>query len=502
MCIYPETEHLILNVDDSDGARYAKTRILERAGLTVIEAGNGAEALEKAQKYKPVLILLDVKLPDINGMEVCRRLKADPETRSILVLQTSASYIGSADKVRALDGGADNYLVEPIEPEELIANVNALIRLGRLERELREIDRRRNEFLATLAHELRNPLGPIKYSVEILKHLDPQVPDPQRIARETILRHTDHLTRLVDDLLDVSRIAKGKISLRLDRVGLAAVVNNAVETSRSLIESRQHRLIIRGADTSEFVHGDAVRLTQIIANLLINAAKFTEVGGTIHLAVDTDENNVLVSIADSGIGIAQDNLESIFDIFSQSGRTTDKAYEGLGIGLSIVRTLVQLHGGRVEAFSEGVGRGSCFKVVLPKMIENISAPAERAGDHPVGKRRIVVVDDNRDSANALAQVLEFAGNQVATAFTAVDGFRLVSEFEPEIVFLDIGLPDKNGYEVATDMAQLPHRQHMLLVALTGYGQERDKEAAKNSGFDRHFVKPIEFEKLRELGISV
>jgi DNA-binding response OmpR family regulator len=233
---------LILNVDDNEGARYAKSRILVRAGFRVIEAADGKSALAMAREHTPELILLDVKLPDVNGMEVCRQLKADPDTRPVLVLQTSASYIGTSDKIRALEGGADNYLFEPIEPEELVANVTALLRLGRVERELRDVARRKDEFLATLAHELRNPLGPIRSAVELLCKLDPEVPPRQDNARKTILRHTGHLVRLVDDLLDVARISHGKITLHRERVELRTFIQSACELVAHIAEGRQQQL--------------------------------------------------------------------------------------------------------------------------------------------------------------------------------------------------------------------------------------------------------------------
>ena len=223
----PFSDSVILNVDDNEGARYAKSRTLTRAGFKGIEAASGSAALYRAREDNPDLVLLDVKLPDINGFEVCRLLKADPATRAILVLQTSASYIGVGDKIRALEGGADNYLFEPIEPEELVANVKALLRLGRVERELRDVDRRKDEFLATLAHELRNPLGPIRSAVELLCRLDPEVGERQDRARQTILRHTGHMVRLVDGLLDVARFSKGKITLHQERVELKTFVASA-----------------------------------------------------------------------------------------------------------------------------------------------------------------------------------------------------------------------------------------------------------------------------------
>ncbi|WP_229466187.1 hybrid sensor histidine kinase/response regulator [Pseudoduganella plicata] len=271
-------QSLILNVDDTDAARYAKTRILQRAGFNVIEAGSGTEALEKALAEGPDLVLLDTKLPDINGFEVCRRLKQDPHTAMVLVLQTSASYLASPDKVRALDSGADNYLFEPIEPDELVANVRALLRLGRVERELRDMDRRKDEFLAILAHELRNPLGPIRNAVELLRSLDPHVSAAQENARRVILRQTDHMVRLVDDLLDVSRISQGKIALRRTPVELRTLLHTAVETAEPNVSIRKHNLTVTLPDHDIWVDGDSVRLAQIVGNLLNNAAKFTPPG--------------------------------------------------------------------------------------------------------------------------------------------------------------------------------------------------------------------------------
>ncbi|HEX8603707.1 MAG TPA: hybrid sensor histidine kinase/response regulator, partial [Pseudoduganella sp.] len=275
---------LILNVDDTDAARYAKTRILQRAGFHVIEAGSGGEALQMVREQRPDLVLLDTKLPDINGFEVCRQLKHDPDTSMVLVLQTSASYLSSPDKVRALDSGADNYLFEPIEPEELVANVRALLRLSRVERELREMDQRKDEFLAILAHELRNPLGPIRNAVELLRSLDPHSSPAQENARRVILRQTDHMVRLVDDLLDVSRISQGKITLRRAEVELCGLLRSAAETADPNIAARQHVLAVKLPDHDIWVDGDSVRLTQVVGNLLNNAAKFTAPGGRIVLS--------------------------------------------------------------------------------------------------------------------------------------------------------------------------------------------------------------------------
>lgn len=500
---------LILNVDDSDGARYAKSRILTRAGLRVIEASNGEDALAKAHSESPALILLDVKLPDINGFEVCRRLKEDPVTQPILILQTSASFIGAADKIRALDGGADNYLVEPIEPDELIANVKALLRLGQVERELRDVDRRKDEFLATLAHELRNPLGPIRTALQLLRRLDPHVPESQENARNTIERHTDHLVRLVDDLLDVARISQGKISLRHEVVSVQSVVNNAVEICTQMIESKGHRLTLVVPDEQVEVRGDQIRLSQILANLLLNAAKFTPYGGDITLAVQVQHQQVYIRVSDNGIGIELDAAAAIFELFAQHGHLHDQVQDGLGIGLSLVKSLVELHGGSVNVSSGGVGKGSTFEVVLPMIAADSTqfptSGAQKAVHDLSGSpqaKKVLIVDDNKDAADTLAELLTMTGNAATVAYNGKQAIAAAQQFEPDIIFLDIGLPDMSGYEVASQLRGLATAKRFLIVALTGYGQEHDRQNALLSGFDDHFAKPVDFKKLAALGLSV
>ncbi|MBZ2209225.1 ATP-binding response regulator [Massilia soli] len=492
---------VILIVDDSDAARYARSRILIRAGFKVIEAATGNAALTMARENLPDLVLLDTKLPDINGMDVCRKLKADPETKAILVLQTSASYIAVADKIRALDGGADNYLFEPIEPEELVANVKALLRLAIVERELRDVDRRKDEFLATLAHELRNPLGPIRSSVELLCKLEPSVPDLQDRARRTIARHTDHLVRLVDDLLDVARISQGKITLHQERVELKSAVANARESVEGIIESRKHVLNVSLPENEVWIKGDHVRMCQIIGNLLHNAAKFTPPGGVVGLALTVEGDDAVVRISDNGIGLEEANIEFIFGLFAQDGHSGDRVQDGLGIGLSLVRSLVALHDGTVTATSPGLGKGSVFEVRLPAYPYDRSND-EQALDQNAGMAatRILVVDDNADAANTLAELLGIDGHDVVTAYSGRDALARAAEFQPRFVFLDIGLPDMTGYEVAAQMRKLAGMDSAVLIALTGYGQARDRELAMDAGFDEHVVKPIDFAKVTSLNL--
>ena len=491
-------DSLILNVDDNPGALYAKSRILTHAGFKVVEAASGSAALFRAREDKPDLVLLDVKLPDIDGFEVCRLLRNDPLTSAILVLQTSASYVGVGHKIKALEGGADNYLFEPIEPEELVANVKALLRLGRVERELRDVDRRKDEFLATLAHELRNPLGPIRSAVELLIALDPQVPAAQDRARKTILRHTGHLVRLVEDLLDVARISEGKITIHEERVELKSVCDSACESVAHALATRQQQFSVALPDQPVWIHGDHVRLSQIIGNLLHNAVKFTAPGGAIGLHAQVDGLQVVIRVSDSGIGIDPSKFQHIFDMFAQDGHASDRVQDGLGIGLALVRKLVVLHGGTVSATSAGIGKGSTFEVRLP--IDFSQAPAAPAvvDAAPGGPARILVVDDNADAADMLAELLRFDGHQTAVAYSGSAALAKAREFQPGVVFLDIGLPDMSGYQVAAQMRQVPGLENAMLIALTGYGQERDRALALNAGFDEHIVKPIDLDKVASM----
>jgi signal transduction histidine kinase len=492
---------LILNVDDTDAARYAKTRILQRAGFRVTEAGSGTEALEKAHAEAPDLVLLDTKLPDLNGFEVCRQLKQDPHTAMVLVLQTSASYLSSPDKVRALDSGADNYLFEPIEPEELVANVRALLRLGRVERELREMDRRKDEFLAILAHELRIPLGPIRNAVELLRSLDPHVSPAQENARRVILRQTDHMVRLVDDLLDVSRISQGKIALRRAPLELGGLLRSAVETAEPNVAGRQHVLTVQLPEQEIWVDGDSVRLAQIVGNLLNNAAKFTPPGGKIALAACVEDGHAVIRVSDNGIGIDPDQAGSIFDLFAQAGHSPDRVQDGLGIGLSLVRTLVNLHGGDVRVESRGLGEGATFEVRLPMLALTPQADTPDGHAAEPAKRtdtyRILVVDDNMDSAEIVCALLQFAGHEVHMAHHGAGAIEAALRLAPDVIFLDIGLPDMSGVEVAEKMRGYPQLQKTILVALTGYGQDKDRVGAMAAGFNRHLTKPVNMETLNE-----
>ncbi|WP_432239708.1 ATP-binding response regulator [Herbaspirillum robiniae] len=502
-------QQLILNVDDTDAARYARTRILTKAGLHVVEAASGAEALAMAHELKPALILLDVKLPDIHGMEVCARLKADPGTSFIMVLQTSASYIGVADKIRALEGGADNYLFEPIEPAELLANVHALLRLAKVENELREIDRRKDEFLAILAHELRNPLVPMRNAVGILNTRAPEAPEWELRARSTISRHLDHMVRLVDDLLDVSRLSHNKLALQLNRISLSDIVQSALEATRTMMERKRQQLRADIADDDLTVVGDEVRLVQVLMNLLHNAVKFTPEGGNIVLSVGRAGDSVFVSVADNGCGISSERLGDIFGMFAQANGLGKDRQDGLGIGLSLAKSLTELHGGTLTAESLGIGLGSAFKVQLPSapiVITDTATPEptqNNKGDSSgvVEGVRILVVDDNVDIADTMKELLELLGHTVEVAYSGNEGIRLARKFIPDAIMLDIGLKDMTGHDLARTLRSDELTRDIFLMACSGFSSDEDKQQAYDAGVDDYLVKPVDIDTLAQLQLK-
>jgi len=498
----PLQEPLILNVDDTDAARYARTRILTRAGLKVIEAASGTEALAMARELRPTLILLDVKLPDIHGMEVCSRLKADPATSFILVLQTSASYIDVSDKIRALDGGADNYLFEPIEPAELLANVRALLRLAKVENELREIDRRKDEFLAVLAHELRNPLAPMRNAIGILDARAPSAPDWELRARATISRHLDHMVRLVDDLLDVSRLSHDKLALQMSHIDLGNVIAAAVESTRGQFERKQQQLSLGPMPAPLRVNGDEVRLVQVLVNLLNNASKFTAAGGHVELRVESWPQCAKLHIIDDGIGLDPGRLNEIFGMFAQANALGHDRQDGLGIGLSLARSLVELHGGSIAAHSAGLGLGSCFTVELPLLQRAGSeivdpAPVQEQAVQPAG-HRILVVDDNIDIADTMKELMELLGHEVTVAYSGTEALRLAAASPPEAVLLDIGLKDMTGFDLVRALRQIDVVRDAVMVACSGFSGDDDKQRAYQAGIDLYLVKPVSIETLSSL----
>ena len=363
----------------------------------------------------------------------------------------------------------------------------------RLVEQLREQDQRKDNFLATLAHELRNPLAPIRNGLQIMKMAgdDRQAVDEARALME---RQVTHMVRLIDDLMDVSRITRNKLELRRERVDLAVIVRNAVETIRPLIEASDHELSITVPARPIYLDADVTRLSQVFSNLLNNAAKYTEPGGNIALVVERQGGDVVVTVRDNGVGIPPEMLPDVFDMFTQVDRSPARTQGGLGIGLSLVKTLVEMHGGSVEARSEEHLRGSEFVVSLPTIkAESVQIEAREAekGMNATTALRILVVDDNVDSARTLARLLKLLGHETCMAHDGGQAVEVAERHRPQLMLLDIGLPVMNGYEVARAIREQTWGREVAIVALTGWGQEDDRRRSKEAGIDRHLVKPMD-----------
>jgi PAS domain S-box-containing protein len=396
---------------------------------------------------------------------------------------------------------------EPAERDLRLLDVLArqaadLVERSRAEQALREADRKKDQFLATLAHELRNPLAPVRQAVQLLKLKGPPVPELQW-ARDVIDRQVQQMARLLDDLLDVSRIAHDKPQLRPQRVDLGTVVDAAVEISRPLMEAAGHELTVSLPPAPVHLEGDPVRLAQVFGNLLSNAAKYTEEGGHIHLSAERQGSDVVVSVKDDGIGIAPELLPELFDLFSQGKAALIRSQGGLGIGLSLVKGLVELHGGSVEAHSGGPGTGSEFVVRLPMVLE--TPVQEREPRHEdaitrpaVDRQRILIVDDNRDSADSLVALLRVMGHEAHPAYDGAQGLEVARSLRPDVMLLDVGMPKVDGYEACRRVRAEPWGRDVLMVALTGWGQEEDRRRSEQAGFDRHLVKPVDHQVLMRL----
>ncbi|MEO5701846.1 MAG: PAS domain S-box protein, partial [Casimicrobiaceae bacterium] len=366
--------------------------------------------------------------------------------------------------------------------------------IKRMEETLLETDRRKDEFLATLAHELRNPLAPIRNALQILKM--PRVEGA--IAQQTMgvmERQVEHLVRLVDDLLDVSRVMRGKIELRLERVELAGVIARAVETAQPALDVQGHRLDLAVSNDSLAVEADPVRLAQVIGNLLTNSAKYTDANGRIVLWARRQDNEVVLGVRDNGIGIAPDMLPNVFDLFVQADQAATRSHGGLGIGLTLVKNITEMHGGSVEARSAGLGCGSEFVIRIPAALALQEVPTTTAvgptAAHVATGSDLLVIDDNQDAANSLAMLLRLQGHAVQVAYDGATGIELAKVHRPRLVFLDIGMPGMDGYAVAHRIRGTPGLENIVLAALTGWGQEDDRRRTAEAGFDHHLVKPVD-----------
>lgn len=359
------------------------------------------------------------------------------------------------------------------------------------EQAAREADRRKDEFLATLAHELRNPLAPIGNALQLVQHADGD-PTILKPLTDTMQRQFSQMVRLVDDLLDVSRITRDKLELRLERTDLQSAIRQAVETSKSIAERAGHSLRVQLPATPIWIDADPVRLSQVFNNLLNNACKFTDAGGSITICAEHSDRQATVVVKDTGIGIAPDKLERIFEMFEQVDKSLERTHGGLGIGLTLVKRLVQLHGGAVAVKSDGIGKGSEFIVTLPVHSETPPTPAPRPtrAASNADSRRILVTDDNRDAANSLALLLKISGHTVETAYDGAEAIQKAEADRPDVILLDLGMPGMNGYDVCRAIRQTEWGKNIRIIALTGWGQEQDRRNTREAGFDHHLVKPV------------
>jgi signal transduction histidine kinase len=507
----------ILLVDDQPGKLLSYETILSSLGETLITATSATEALECLLKNEIAVVLIDVCMPELDGYELAAMIRQHPRFQQTAIIFVSAVMIDDLDRLRGYECGAVDYVPVPVVPEILRAKVSVFAELHRktraLERlnseleqrvaertsaleattvALQEGDRRKDEFLAMLAHELRNPLAPIRTAVQLLR-LKELPPEQRDRAREILDRQVEHLVALIDDLLDVSRITRGMITLQREPVLIGAIVARAVETARPAIDTQRHELTLELPDELITVDGDKTRLVQVLANLLHNASKFMDPGGRIHLKVTREGSQVAISVADTGIGISQELIPRAFELFTQVHSQSERAQGGLGIGLALVRRLTEMHGGTVTARSDGPGTGTEFTVRIPALATEQVATSQAVGSEIIAAtqpRRILVADDNHDAAESLTLQLQLAGHDVRTVHDGLEALAVAKTFKPQIVLLDLGMPKMDGYETARNMRLRSWGKGATLIALTGWGQQPDRQRTSEAGFDVHLVKPV------------
>jgi signal transduction histidine kinase len=498
----------ILLVDDNEGTRFAFSRMLQSAGFRVTEAATGRDALRLAREM-PDLVVLDIRLPDMSGYDVCRHIKSSEETAGIPVLHVSASFVRAEDQVFGLEGGADGYLTEPVDKTVLVATVRALLRARRAEAEAKRsreeaerANKAKDQFLAVLSHELRTPLTPVAMAVAALE-TEPNLPARVRDDLAMIRRNIALEVRLIDDLLDLSRIVNGKLRLVTQDVEVHVLLTGVVDMVREDVRSKRLRIDWDLKAASDGIKGDAARLQQVFWNVIKNAIKFTAFGGTVTIRTWNDASQRLfVEVADTGVGIEPQILPHIFRAFDQGEGEATRNFGGLGLGLSISKAIVEMHGGTILARSEGKDRGAAFTIDLPvngvntdvrqsdRRVEAKGAP--QPGARPAAVR-VLLVEDHADTLKILQRLLEMNGYAVAAATTVESATRLCEAQDFDVVVSDIGLPDATGHELMRALKE--RRPEMLGIAMTGYGMEQDVQNSLDAGFTTHITKPIDVETL-------
>ena len=479
--------------------------VLEHAGIEAQTCADLPGLLREMAGGAGALLVSEELLSGSGAAELAAAVAAQPPWSDLPVLILARQGADSRAISTAMEGIANVTVLErPLRVASLVSALRSALRARRRQYELRRIledlneaDRRKTEFLATLAHELRNPMAPLSTALAILKR-KPLTSEAARPYYELMGRQLDHMVRLVNDLMEVSRITRGKIELQLDELVLEKVIRGAVELSRPLMDAGRHTLELHIADASLAVMGDSVRLTQVFSNLLNNAAKYTPEGGRIDVFLEHDgDAHAVVRVKDSGAGIPAAMLDAIFEMFVQVSGTARAAQGGLGIGLTLVKSIVELHGGTVSAKSEGADRGSEFTVSLPLLGHGVRTGTESAAPEAAMavNHRILVVDDNRDAAESLEALLALLGAKVAVAFNGSDALAKAELFEPSIAILDIGMPGMDGCELARRLRAHPRLHGIGLIALTGWGQPDDRLRIARAGFDHHLLKPLDVDEL-------
>lgn len=528
----------ILVVDDQESNLEALEVLLAPTGCHLVRAQSADQALLALLEHEFAAIILDIRMPGISGLELAALIKERRRTRHIPILFLTAHLIDEGDMLRGYGTGAVDYLTKPVRAEVLRSKVSVFVELfrknhevaqanaslqreiaerQRIQEELREInvdlerrvrertealqlaDRRKDEFLASLAHELRNPLAPIRSAVEVLQSRDVS-PAEAVHARGVIVRQVDQMTRLIDDLIDVSRITSDKLVLQMSPVDLASVVAVAVETSSPVIIERRHRLTVELPETPVLLDADPTRLSQVLSNLLSNAALYTPPGGDVRLIASTGRDTVIIAVKDNGVGIEPEMASRVFELFAQGPRSKHQTSGGLGVGLTLARRLVEMLGGRLDLRSEGLGRGSEFIVSLPlpRPATEPTIVYDTAEADLTMRKRILVVDDNHDSAEMLAAMLTSWGQQTRVAYDGLSALAAGRDFRPHIILLDLGMPTIDGYETARRLRSEPWGQEATLIAVTGWGQESDLQRTREAGFEHHLLKPVAPRRLRML----
>ncbi|WP_238602396.1 response regulator [Fimbriiglobus ruber] len=517
--------HFLL-VDDLEENLLALEGLLRRDGLVSLKARSGPDALELLLKHDVALALVDVQMPGMDGFELAEFMRGTERTRRVPIIFLTAGNADRQRRFRGYEAGAVDFLHKPLEPDILRSKADVFFELFRQRQEvarqrdelklateenvrllkesrqyaeaLEEADRRKDDFLAMLAHELRNPLAPVRNAVEILRQYGANEIAAGK-AREIIARQVAHMARLVDDLLDVARIARGKVELRTERCDLTTVVRQTAEDYRPILTEAGVSLVVDVPAHPLSLTGDATRLAQVVGNLLHNAGKFTPRGGTVTVraAADPANETAVVSVRDTGVGIDAAVLSRLFEPFSQAQQNLDRSKGGLGLGLALVRGLIELHGGSVTAESRGPQQGSTFTLRLPMATPTAKAKATDQDSEPVPSAnshglRILVVEDNRDAAESLQMLLSMLGHRVDVAFDGSAGVAAAKKLRPDVLVSDLGLPgEMTGYAVAKAVRTDPSLARVYLISLSGYGHDDDRRRALDAGFNCHLVKPVD-----------